>query len=160
MLAGLLPTRPARPFLLGPQRLKTGQPVMEAVKEGLYRLDSRAVAALLKELSKSGLQHRAAGACVRVRAWHAGCVGIGSMLQQGRARPHASLHPKLPPSSPPLLLHASPTPLAAELFDWLRSLPRDHELSKLADLYTFTTVISQVRLAAIQLCAAHVALDD
>lgn len=34
---------------------------------------------------------------------------------------------------------------AAELFDWLRALPRDHQLSKLADLYTYTTLISQVR---------------
>lgn len=33
----------------------------------------------------------------------------------------------------------------AELFDWLRALPRDHQLSKLADLYTYTTLISQVR---------------
>ena len=33
---------------------------------------------------------------------------------------------------------------AAELFDWLRALPRDHQLSKLADLYTYTTLISQV----------------
>ncbi|EFN53188.1 expressed protein [Chlorella variabilis] len=72
------------------QRLKGGQPVMEAVRDGLRHLDSRAVAALLKELSKSGLPHR-----------------------------------------------------AAELFDWLRSLPADHPLSKLADLYTYTTIISQ-----------------
>lgn len=72
------------------QRLKGGQPVMEAVSAGLAHLDSRAVAALLKELSKSGLPHR-----------------------------------------------------AAELFDWLRSLPADHQLAKLADLYTYTTIISQ-----------------
>jgi len=74
-----------------PQRLKPGQAVVEAVRTGLYSLDSRAVAALLKELSKSGLPHR-----------------------------------------------------AAELFDWLRSLPPDHELSRLADLYCYTTIISQV----------------
>lgn len=73
------------------QRLRSGQPVMDAVKAGLRHLDSRAVAALLKELSKCGLPHR-----------------------------------------------------AAELFDWLRSLPPDHPLSKLADLYTYTTIISQV----------------
>lgn len=72
------------------QRLKPGQPVMDAVQEGLHRLDSRAVAALLKELAKNGLPHR-----------------------------------------------------AAELFDWLRSLPPDHALARLADLYTYTTIISQ-----------------
>ncbi len=65
---------------------------MDAVQEGLHRLDSRAVAALLKELAKNGLPHR-----------------------------------------------------AAELFDWLRSLPPDHALARLADLYTYTTIISQVR---------------
>lgn len=64
---------------------------MDAVQEGLHRLDSRAVAALLKELAKNGLPHR-----------------------------------------------------AAELFDWLRSLPPDHALARLADLYTYTTIISQV----------------
>ncbi|KAI7837718.1 hypothetical protein COHA_008440 [Chlorella ohadii] len=73
-----------------PQRLKPGQPVIDAVRDGLYSLDSRAVAALLKELSKSGQPQR-----------------------------------------------------ASELFDWLRALPRDHQLSKLADLYTYTTLISQ-----------------
>lgn len=45
-----------------PQRLKTGQPVIDAVREGLHSLDSRAVAALLKELSKSGQPQRASGA--------------------------------------------------------------------------------------------------
>ncbi|PSC77032.1 Pentatricopeptide repeat-containing [Micractinium conductrix] len=72
------------------QRLKPGQPVMDAVRDGLSRLDSRATAALLKELSKGGLPHR-----------------------------------------------------AAELFDWLRSLPGDDPLARLADLYTYTTIISQ-----------------
>ena len=64
---------------------------MDAVKDGLMQLDSRAVAALLKELSKGGAPHR-----------------------------------------------------AAELFDWRRSLPPDHPLARLADLYTYTTIISQV----------------
>ncbi len=45
-----------------PQRLKPGQPVIDAVRDGLYSLDSRAVAALLKELSKSGQPQRASGA--------------------------------------------------------------------------------------------------
>jgi pentatricopeptide repeat protein len=72
--------------------LKPAQGVLEAARlvEGLHALDSRAVAALLKELSKAGAPHR-----------------------------------------------------AAELFDYLRSLPDGHELSALADLYTYTTVISQ-----------------
>jgi hypothetical protein len=39
---------------------------MDAVREGLAHLDSRATAALLKELSKSGLPHRAAGAPSRL----------------------------------------------------------------------------------------------
>lgn len=43
------------------QRLKPGQPVIDAVRDGLYSLDSRAVAALLKELSKSGQPQRASG---------------------------------------------------------------------------------------------------
>lgn len=32
---------------------------------------------------------------------------------------------------------------SAELFDWLRALPEGHELAKLCDVYTYTTVISQ-----------------
>jgi pentatricopeptide repeat domain-containing protein 1 len=31
---------------------------------------------------------------------------------------------------------------AMELFDWLKSLPPDHELYSLCDLYTYTTAIS------------------
>lgn len=72
------------------QRLKPGRPVIEAVSAGLPFLDSRAVAALLKELAKGGLPHH-----------------------------------------------------AAELFDYLRGLPEDDPLSRLADLYTYTTIVSQ-----------------
>lgn len=64
--------------------------VVDAVQDGLYCLDGRAVAALLKELSKNGLQQA-----------------------------------------------------AAELFDWLRQLPGSHQLSRLVDVYTYTTIISQ-----------------
>jgi len=32
---------------------------------------------------------------------------------------------------------------SVEIFDWLRSLPPTHELSRLCDLYTYTTMISQ-----------------
>ena len=64
--------------------------MLDAVREGLPHLDSRAVAALLKELSKGGLPYR-----------------------------------------------------AAELFDWLRALPESDPLARLADLYTYTTIISQ-----------------
>lgn len=42
-------------------RARTGQPAIEAVREGLYCLDGRAVAALLKELAKNGLQYAASG---------------------------------------------------------------------------------------------------
>ena len=72
--------------------LKPSQPIMDAPRlaSGLHSLDSRAVAALLKELAKAGAQHR-----------------------------------------------------ASELFDYLRGLPEDNELLLLADLYTYTTVISQ-----------------
>lgn len=72
--------------------LKASQTVMEATKlaSGLHALDSRAVAALLKELAKAGAPNR-----------------------------------------------------ASELFDYLRSLPETDELSSLADLYTYTTVIAQ-----------------
>jgi pentatricopeptide repeat domain-containing protein 1 len=31
---------------------------------------------------------------------------------------------------------------AMEVFDWLKSLPQEHELYPLADVYTFTTAIS------------------
>lgn len=58
------PSHPSVPV----QRLKAGQPANEAVREGLNRLDSRAVAALLKELSKAGLPHRASGALAAVAA--------------------------------------------------------------------------------------------
>eukprot|EP00967_Tisochrysis_lutea_P149341 scaffold286885_cov21-Tisochrysis_lutea.AAC.2 len=33
---------------------------------------------------------------------------------------------------------------AVDIFDWLRGLPSGHELSHLCDLYTYTTMISQV----------------
>jgi len=76
----------------GVMSLKAAQAVLEAPRlaSGLCTLDSRAVAALLKELSKAGQQTR-----------------------------------------------------ATELFDYLRSLPEEHQLAPLADLYTYTTVISQ-----------------
>lgn len=72
--------------------LKPSQRITESTKltSGLHVLDSRAVAALLKDLAKAGAPHR-----------------------------------------------------ASQLFDYLRSLPQDHELSRLVDLYTYTTVISQ-----------------
>ena len=76
--------------------LKSSQSILDAtqLKEGLRVLDSRAVAALLKELAKAGAPNR-----------------------------------------------------AGELFDYLRSLPEEDELACLADLYTYTTIISQ--------CGAH-----
>lgn len=68
------------------QRLPTGTSAVAAVAPGLGSLDSRACAALLKELSKSGLPHHALG-----------------------------------------------------IFDWLQSLPTGHELSRLCDIFTYTT---------------------
>lgn len=65
---------------------------MDAVAQGLYYLDSSALAALLKELSKQGQLKR-----------------------------------------------------SVEIFDWLRSLAPSHDLAGLCDLYTYTTMISQVR---------------
>lgn len=70
---------------LGPQ-----EPAVAAVEPGLQHLDSSALAALLKELSKQGHIRR-----------------------------------------------------AVEIFDWLRGLPPDHDLHRLCDLYTYTTMISQ-----------------
>lgn len=64
--------------------------VVSAVERGLEYLDSRALAALLKELAKAGLPGR-----------------------------------------------------ASELFEWLRSLPSDHVLAGLCDVYTYTTIIAQ-----------------
>lgn len=64
---------------------------VDAVAQGLYYLDSSALAALLKELSKQGQLKR-----------------------------------------------------SVEIFDWLRSLVPSHDLAGLCDLYTYTTMISQV----------------
>ncbi|KFM28045.1 Pentatricopeptide repeat-containing protein, chloroplastic [Auxenochlorella protothecoides] len=72
------------------KRLGPKQGVMEGVEAGLACLDSRAVAALLKELAKAGAGHR-----------------------------------------------------ATELFDALRALPPGAPLARLADLYTYTTAVSQ-----------------
>ncbi len=58
--------------------------------EGLHSLDSRACAALLKELSKNGLSHH-----------------------------------------------------ALTIFDWLQSLPSEHELSSQCDVFTYTTGMAQ-----------------
>lgn len=68
---------------------------MDAVAQGLYYLDSSALAALLKELSKQGQLKR-----------------------------------------------------SVEIFDWLRSLAPSHDLAGLCDLYTYTTMISQVSHSA------------
>lgn len=68
------------------QQLPTGASAVAAVAPGLGSLDSRACAALLKELSKIGLPHHALG-----------------------------------------------------IFDWLQSLPTGHELSRLCDVFTYTT---------------------
>lgn len=70
---------------LGPQ-----ESAIAAVAQGLHYLDSSALAALLKELSKQGHIKR-----------------------------------------------------AVEIFDWLRNLGDSHELSRLCDVYTYTTMISQ-----------------
>lgn len=68
------------------QRLPTGTSAVAAVAQGLHSLDSRACAALLKELSKTGLPHQ-----------------------------------------------------ALAIFDWLQSLPAQDDLSKLCDVFTYTT---------------------
>lgn len=76
--------------------LKSSQSILDANEliQGLGVLDSRALAALLKELAKAGVPNR-----------------------------------------------------AGELFDYIRSVPEDSDLYNLADVYTYTTVISQ--------CGAH-----
>ena len=50
----------------------------------------------------------------------------------------------MPPPPPQELSKGGLPHRAAELFDWLRSLPGDDPLARLADLYTYTTIISQV----------------
>lgn len=72
------------------RRLPRGARLLDVLEPGLKTLDSRAVAALLKELSKDD-------------------------PQGGRAH---------------------------ELFDWVTSLPHDHPLSCLCDVYTYTAMIS------------------
>ena len=68
------------------QRLPPGMPAVPAVAMGLHGLDSRACAALLKELSSIGLPHH-----------------------------------------------------ALVIFDWLQSLPMENQLSRLCDVFTYTT---------------------
>ena len=68
------------------QRLPPGMPAVPAVALGLHGLDSRACAALLKELSSNGLPHH-----------------------------------------------------ALAIFDWLQSLPMENQLSRLCDVFTYTT---------------------
>ena len=68
------------------QRLPPGMPAVPAVAMGLHGLDSRACAALLKELSSNGLPHH-----------------------------------------------------ALAIFDWLQSLPMENQLSRLCDVFTYTT---------------------
>ncbi|KAF8072999.1 pentatricopeptide repeat-containing protein [Scenedesmus sp. PABB004] len=72
------------------QQTPAGASAVDVVAPGLAYLDSRAVAALLKGLGKSGLGTR-----------------------------------------------------AVEIFDFLRALAHDHELSGLADVFTYTTMIAQ-----------------
>lgn len=71
------------------QGLPIDKPAPPIVSHALYHLDSRAVAALLKELARVGRLQR-----------------------------------------------------AFELFDWLRALEGGHELGRLCDVYTYTTMIS------------------
>ena len=68
------------------QRLPPGMSPVPVVAQGLHGLDSRACAALLKDLSKSGLPHH-----------------------------------------------------ALTIFDWLQSLPAENDLSRLCDVFTYTT---------------------
>lgn len=68
------------------QRLPPGMSPIPAVAQGLHSLDSRACAALLKDLSKTGLPHH-----------------------------------------------------ALTIFDWLQSLPPENDLSRLCDVFTYTT---------------------
>ena len=68
------------------QRLPPGVSPIPAVAQGLHNLDSRACAALLKDLSKTGMPHH-----------------------------------------------------AMSIFDWLQSQPTENELSRLCDVFTFTT---------------------
>ncbi len=68
------------------QRLPAGVSAIPTVAQGLHSLDSRACAALLKDLSKNGLPHH-----------------------------------------------------ALSIFDWLQSLPTDNQLTRLCDVFTYTT---------------------
>lgn len=68
------------------QRTPPGVSAIPSVAQGLHGLDSRACAALLKDLSKHGLPHH-----------------------------------------------------ALAIFDWLQSLPPGNQLSRLCDVFTYTT---------------------
>ncbi|DBB15885.1 TPA: hypothetical protein ACH3X3_003524 [Trebouxia sp. C0006] len=70
-------------------KITPGVSAIPTAAQRLHSLDSRACAALLKDLSKNGLPHH-----------------------------------------------------ALAIFDWLQSLPSEHELSSLCDTFTYPTVIS------------------
>ncbi|GAX82650.1 hypothetical protein CEUSTIGMA_g10076.t1 [Chlamydomonas eustigma] len=72
------------------RKLPSSESVVAATEQGIRNLDSSALAALLKQMSKTGLSKQ-----------------------------------------------------AVELFDWLRSLPPEHDLRHLCDLFPYTTMISQ-----------------
>ena len=94
------------------QQLEPEAAVAPVLEQTLFGYDSRAAAALFKELSKAGLTHR-----------------------------------------------------AFELFDWLRSLPPQHQLQRLCDVFTYTTSESLtgcalknlVHLGAVWLVALYTA---
>lgn len=129
--AQLAPSAP----LHNTQGLSPGVAILPALESRLALIDSRAAAALLKELSRTGLGHRAAGAWElrppAAPAWACAAtqwVGPGSLIRAAAPLP------------PTCIAVACPL---AELMDSLRALPTKHPLSRLNHTYTYTTAISQ-----------------
>lgn len=139
--------------------------------QGLYFFDSGALAALLKELNKSGHARRAQevrpargpGLHALPRALpralplagHGACwKGLGAPVLRACAQGsvpsplHPSSHPTPPP---PLTRRAPPDPPLLQIFDWLRTLDDSHDLYSLCTTMTYTTMISQVCAVAVLL---------
>jgi pentatricopeptide repeat protein len=135
------------------QALPPAAPAGDAVRAGLAYLDSRAYAALLKGLAKAGMAHRAAELFDDVRCAARGRAGGGAWAcgaHAGRGRqPGRSQSAECRPRAP-VPAHTHPPhapPLCPPLTPPIRRLDPTHELAHLADVYTYTTAISQ--------CSSH-----
>lgn len=127
--------------------------VLQVVARGLHHLDSRALAALLKELAKvhhhspavlpvfscaSARQQQMASSGALIISKCAAAISTLCLCREPhRFRAHVQSFRRLQAGLPGR---------SAEIFDWLRVLPSSHPLASLCDVYTYTTIIAQVQL--------------